>query len=111
MNFRPNRDEKRGEDFVPNIGEWLDGWLELPSLIRRIMATLEEVQAQVTAAGEATNNIAADVQRLKDQIDSILAGEQGRIDAAVQAALQQVSDQMTPLVTQLQGVASETPES
>lgn len=95
---------------MSKIGEWIDSWLDLPGLVGRIMATLEEVQAQVTAAGEATNNIAADVQRLKDQIDSILAGEQGRIDAAVQAALQQVSDGLAPLVTQLQGVAESTPE-
>lgn len=75
-----------------------------------IMATLEDIQVQLAAAGEATDNIAADVQGLKDKLDAALADNQGKIDEAVAASLQEVSDGLAPVVAQLQGVAAATPE-
>lgn len=97
-------------EIVMAVWSYIRDLLMLPILIRRIMATLEEVLAQQAATSGAVSNIAADVQRLKDQIDSILAGEQGRIDAAVAEALQQVSDGMAPIVASAEALAAATPD-
>jgi hypothetical protein len=88
---------------------WKD-LFQLPTNVRSVMATIEEVQAQVTEANEATDNIANDLSGLKGKLDQAIADTQGQVDAAVSDALQQVSDGMAPLVSKLQGVASSTPD-
>jgi hypothetical protein len=95
-------------------------WRDLIALPRRVarmdtnmeavMATLDDVKAQLAEANSATDNIADDVSRLKDKIDQAIADTQGQVDAAVSAALQEVSDGLGGHVSRLQAVASETPE-
>lgn len=75
-----------------------------------ILATKDQVLAQIADAKSATDNVAGDVSRIKAKLDGIISDNQGAIDGAVSAALQDVSDGLAPLVTQLQGVAAETPE-
>jgi ABC-type transporter Mla subunit MlaD len=96
------------------------GWRDLIALPRRVarmdtnmeavMATLDDVKAQLAEANSATDNIADDVSRLKDKIDQAIADTQGQVDAAVSAALQEVSDELGGHVSRLQAVAAETPE-
>lgn len=95
-------------------------WRDLIALPRRVarmdtnmeavMATLDDVKAQLAEANSATDNIADDVSRLKDKIDQAIADTQGQVDAAVSAALQEVSDELGGHVSRLQAVAAETPE-
>ena len=72
------------------------------------MATLDDVKAQIAAAKDATNDIASDIRGLKAQLDAAIANAQGQVDSAVQEQLQQVSDNLQPLVTRLEDVASQT---
>lgn len=83
---------------------------KITQLERSVMATQQEIQAQLDEANNSTNNIAEDVARLKERLDQALADNSAELDAAVSSALQEVSDGLTPLVSRLQGVAAETPE-
>lgn len=83
----------------------------LPTNVRSIMATLAEINAKLVEADEATNNIAADVQGLKEKLDEAIADTAGQVDAAVTAALQAVSDGLNPVVSKLQTVAAATDDS
>lgn len=74
------------------------------------MATLDDVKAQQAQTAAAVGNIAGDVQGLKDKLDAAIADTQGQVDAAVSAALQEVSDGMAPIVEQAQALADATPE-
>lgn len=74
------------------------------------MAMIDDVKAQIADAKNATDNIAADVTRILAKIQDILDGQAGAVDAAVTAALTEVQNDLTPLVSQLQGVAAEVPE-
>jgi ABC-type transporter Mla subunit MlaD len=88
--------------------QWLRDLFALPTNVRRMMATLEEVQAQVASADEATNNIANDVAGLKSKLDAAIADTQGQVAQGVSDALQAVSDGLGPVVDKLQGVAAST---
>lgn len=74
------------------------------------MATLDEVKAQQAQTASALGNIAGDVQGLKDKLDAAIANAQGQVDAAVAAALQEVSDGMAPIAEQAQALADATPD-
>jgi chromosome segregation ATPase len=71
----------------------------------QIMAKLDEIKAQIAQANEATNNIAEDINLLKQKLDAAIANS----DGALQSQLQEVSDALAPLVTRLQDVAGQTP--
>lgn len=71
-----------------------------------IMATLDDIKAQIAQANTATNDIANDIKQLKQQLDSAISNIQGQIDDQIQGKLQEVSDALTPLVSRLEDVAS-----
>lgn len=73
-----------------------------------IMATLEDIQAQVAQANAATNDIANDIRSLKEQLDTALQSTAGQVDEQVQAQLDQVSQALDPLVNKLEAVAGQT---
>lgn len=75
------------------------------------MATLDDVKAQQAQTAAAIGNIGGDVAGLKTKIDELLAGNQGEIDAAVAAVLQEVSDGMAPIVESAQALADATPDA
>lgn len=74
----------------------------------KIMATLDDIKAQIAQANESTNDIASDIRALKTQLDQAISSAQGQVDAQVQEQLQQVSDALQPLVTRLEDVAGQT---
>jgi ABC-type transporter Mla subunit MlaD len=79
---------------------------ELREMSDTIMATLEDIEAQIAQANAATNDIAGDIQQLKERLDSVITNIQGQIDEQVQGKLQEVSDALTPLVNRLENVAA-----
>jgi hypothetical protein len=100
---------ERGEarvDIVSAVGCYIRDLLMLPHLIRRMMATQQEVLDKLTAVGAGVDNIAGDVANIKQQLADALAGQ----DQAVQSALQPVSDALDALVTKTQALADATPD-
>lgn len=95
---------------VNRLLQYLKDLYRLPTYVRMNMATLEEIQAQQAQTQSALSNIAGDVSGLKTKLDAAIADAQGQVDAAVAAALQQVSDGMQPIVDQAQQLADATPE-
>lgn len=67
------------------------------------MADVHEVMGRIQAASE---NIAGDLRSVKARLDEAIADQ----DAAVQAALSGVGDELIPLAERLEAVAAETPE-
>lgn len=78
----------------------------LPTRVREIMATQQEILDKLAAVGSGLDNIAGDVSNIKQQLADALAGQ----DAAVAAALQPVSDSLDALVTKTQALADATPD-
>lgn len=88
------------------VWQYIKDLFALPTNVRMIMATQEEVLAKLTAVGSSLDNIAGDLVNVKQQLADALAGQ----DAAVQAALQPVSDSLDSLVERAQALADATPD-
>jgi ABC-type transporter Mla subunit MlaD len=70
------------------------------------MASIEDLQAVVNEANESTNNIAADLDRVKQLLEDAQSGEAAARDQALSEALALVS----PLGARLREVADSTPD-
>lgn len=88
---------------IPSRSEIMSALREMRNTI---MATLDDIKAQIAQCNTATNDIAGDIKQLKSQLDSAISSIQGQVDEAVQAKLQEASDALSPLVTRLESVAS-----
>lgn len=90
---------------------WICDLFALPTRVREIMATQQEINDQLAEIGGALDNIAGDVQGLKTRLDRALESTQGQVDAAVQAELQAVSDGLAPIVQKAKELAEATPDA
>lgn len=68
---------------------------------QQVMATVEQFRAELAGINESTNNIAADIQRLADQVQGGISAE----DA------EQVFSELQATAAKLRDVAATTPET
>ncbi len=73
---------------------------------QELMATKADFQAKIDSINESTNNIAADITNIKDQLAAALANG----GVLTEADAEDILGQLDATATKLTGIAAETPE-